>query len=91
MELDVENYSSLSNKDLLDLKGITEEGLNHYDLILKNLSEQKEEFEVIRKEYELCKKYTLEDYYKIIKEIKSRNLPLKNEYQNPSNTSTTDG
>jgi hypothetical protein len=83
-ESDDLDYKTLSNKDLLDLKEITEQGLRHYDRILKNLRDEYEnnnrrELEFVIKEYELCKKYTLEDYNLLLEEIKSRNLDVKND------------
>ena len=82
MELEEDlDYKTLSNKDLLDLKEVTEQGLRHYDTILKNLhNENKKELELIIKEYELCKKYTLEDYQTLLQEMRGRNIDVKNEY-----------
>ena len=68
-----EDYSTLSNKDLSDLKELTIKAIDHYDSMIKNEDLIKKAGEAYKMELELCKKYTLEDLVTIEKEIESRN------------------
>jgi hypothetical protein len=78
MDIDTEeDYSTLSNKDLTDLKDLTKKALDHYDSILSNQDILKKEAGSFKMEIELCKKYTLEDYEKIQKEYEKRELDIK--------------
>jgi hypothetical protein len=68
-----EDYSTLSNKDLSDLKELTKKAIDHYDSMINNQDLIKKAGEGYKMELELCKKYTLEDLETIEKEIESRN------------------
>ena len=73
MDIEKDDYTTLSNKDLSDLKKLTQQAVDHYNKVLKSPELMKEEAASVKMEFELCKKYTLMDLEEIEKEIESRN------------------
>ena len=77
MEDEVEDYSTLSNKDLSDLKELNKKAIEHYDSMINNKELIEKAGDSYKMELELCKKYTLEDLEKIEKEIQLRTAHKK--------------
>lgn len=67
MELDVEDLSQYSDKDLRDLLQIHEQTLSHYEMMLKKDLKNGDKLSV-----ELLMKYLLADMEEVKKEIQKR-------------------